>query len=93
MADQELIYGYNRMPTGVILFPCSFRRTIFDFPLCLWLIYSHALGHMSSARHRFYLVQWVLNPIREQLVIPIMFVTLLHQDFMPAGNSCGLQGL
>ena len=46
---KTLLYGYSRMPLGVMLLLCSFSRTIvFGFSLDYWPIWPQVLGHPNS---------------------------------------------
>lgn len=54
LMSETLIYGFNRMPLGVILSLCSLRRMIvFGFPLGSWAVLYQVLGHLKDVRHEF----------------------------------------
>ena len=59
------IYEY-RMSLGVTFCYANLSKTlVYGFPLDPQSIQSQILRHLSNVRHRFYLVEWALNLIRE----------------------------
>lgn len=65
---------------------------VFHFPLGPQPIQFQFLGHLSSFGHRFYLMKWALNPVRQQLVNPTSFMPLFGQCTMQAGYHCRSRG-
>lgn len=73
---------------------CSFSRIIVGgFPLDPWHISFQVLVHFRSIRYGFHTREWVLNPVKKLLFMPIVFVPILHQCIFHVTPSRRPQGL
>lgn len=83
---KRLIYGYDNISLRVDLILCPFGRVIVvGFPLAPMTCLDIGYQSYNGAIYGFHLVEEILNPIREWLVAPMMFIPFTTG---PEGTPC-----
>lgn len=68
--NKALMYKYSRILLGIVLSLHYFRQVLFGSTVGAWTISSQVLGHPSSVRYGFHLLEWSLNHITYWWLVP-----------------------